>query len=131
VKIPWTGLERRWRDALCAAMIPRPPGGELPGVGDVDAEAFWAEYEQSAPDLLRLGFRASVWALTLAPPVLLGVPKTFGRLQPGQRDRVLEKVARSRFYLVRQLPLTVKLLACFAYLRDDDVRARVEELSAR
>ena len=112
-------------------MIPHVPDGALPGVGGVDAEGFWAEYERSAPDLLRFGFRASVWAITMSPLVLIGRPKTFGRLAPQQQDRVLEKVARSRFYLVRQLPLTVKLMACFAYLRDDDVRARVEELSTQ
>ena len=131
MRIPWTALERRWRDALCAAMIPHAEGGALPGVGAVDAEQFWSEYERAAPELLRFGFRASVWALTWAPPLLLGKPKTFGQLKPADRDRVLERVARSRFYLIRQLPLTVKLLACFAYLRDDDVRARVEELGER
>ena len=110
-------------------MIPRHPDGALPGVGDIDAGAFWEEYERSAPDLLRFGFRASVWALTLSPFVLIGVARTFLQLDADQRDRVLQKVSHSRFYLVRQLPLTVKLLACFAYLRDDEVRARVEELA--
>ena len=131
MRVPWTAVERRWRDALCGAMIPHAEGGALPGVDAIDAAEFWREYERAAPELLRLGFRASVWALTWAPPVLLGKPKTFARLAQPDRDRLLDKVARSRFYLVRQLPLTVKLLACFAYLRDDDVRARVEELGER
>ncbi len=111
-------------------MIPRHPDGALPGVGDIDVRAFWEEYERSAPELLRFGFRASVWALTLSPLVLIGVAKTFAQLDADQRDRVLHKVAQSRSYLVRQLCLTVKLLACFAYLRDDDIRARVEELAS-
>lgn len=110
-------------------MIPRHPDGALPGVGDIDAGAFWEEYERTAPELLRFGFRASVWALTLSPVVLIGVAKTFGQLDADQRELVLRKVSHSRFYLVRQLPFTVKLLSCFAYLRDDDIRARVEELA--
>ena len=129
--IPWTPWEARWRDALCSAMVPDTTDPALPGLGDVDTAAFWDEYQRTAPALLRLGFRMSVWALTLAPPVLLGKPRTFARLAPEDRDRLLDKVTRSRFYLVRQLPLTVKLLSCFAYLRDDEVRARVEELGQR
>lgn len=112
-------------------MIPARADASLPGLGEVDTRAFWDEYEASAPELLRFGFRASVWALTLAPPILIGRLRTFDRLSAAERDQVLEKVAGSRSYLVRQLPLTVKLMACFAYLRDDDVRSRVEELSAR
>ena len=129
MRIQWTALERRWRDALCAAMIPRADGGALPGVDAIDTSAFWDEVDRAAPELLRFGFRASVWALSLSPLVLIGKPTTFAHLAPADRDRVLGKVAGSRLYLVRQLPLTVKLMACFAYLRDDDVRARVEELA--
>ena len=130
MRIPWTPWERRWRDALCAAMVPAATS-TLPGLDSVDTAEFWREYERHAPELLRLGFRASVWALSLAPAVVLGKPTTFARLTTEDRDRLLEEVSASRFYLVRQLPMTVKLLSCFAYLRDDDVRARVSQLSAR
>jgi hypothetical protein len=110
-------------------MIPGRDDAPLPGLAAVDTAEFWREYEARAPDLLRFGFRASVWALSLAPPLLLGRVRTFEGLSPAERDELLDKVSRSRSYLIRQLPLTVKLMACFAYLRDDDVRTRVEELS--
>lgn len=128
MRLPWTALEKRWRDSLCVAMIPGVDGSALPGLDDVDTSEFWAEYERSAPPFLRFGFRASVWALTFAPPALLGRPRTFDQLSPEDRDRLLDKVAHCRFYLVRQLPLTIKLMACFAYLRDEHVRRRVDEL---
>ncbi len=130
MRIPWTPWERRWRDTLCAAMVPA-TGDDLPGLESVDTGEFWREYERHAPELLRLGFRASVWALSLAPAVVLGKPTTFAGLAREDRDRLLEMVSSSRFYLVRQLPMTVKLLACFAYLRDDDVRTRISELSSK
>lgn len=129
MKVPWTRWERRWRDALCTSMLPAVAGGPLPGLKDVDLEAFWRAYEDAAPELLRVGFRAAVWTLTLSPPFVLGKPTTFAGLAPEERDRLLERFAASRFYLLRQLPLTVKLMSCFAYLRDDAVRERVENLA--
>jgi len=128
MRIPWTTTEKRWRDSLCAAMIPDVDTGHLPGLHGVNLDSFWQEYERSAPGLLRFGFRAAVWALTFAPPALLGTVRTFESLNAEDRDRLLQKVANSRFYLVRQLPLTVKLTACFAYLRDDDIRDRLDKL---
>jgi len=63
MKIPWTPWERRWRDALCTAMLPENADPALPGLEDVDTAAFWRECERAAPDLLRFGFRFAVWAL--------------------------------------------------------------------
>jgi len=131
MRIPWLKTEQRWRDALCSAMIPPSPSGAVPDGRELDTDDFWDEYQRSAPNLLRLGFRASVWAITFAPIPLLRKAKLFASLSRDEQDRVLEILSGSRFYLVRQLPLTIKLLSCFACLRDDDVRARVEELSAR
>lgn len=110
-------------------MLPGDPGQPLPGLDSIDTEEFWREYERVAPELLRFGFRAAVWALTFSPPVVLGRPCTFEGLEPEDRDRLLERISSSRFYMLRQLPLTVKLLSCFAYLRDHSVRTRVDDLS--
>lgn len=123
--IPWTRAEERWRGALMAAMIPAaPPHG---GLGSVPLEGFWASYQLAAPPLLRFGLRATVVLLTvLAPLLLLGKPHLFPSLSPDNRDRLLERAASSRFYLVRQLVMTLKVLATFAFLRDPATRAAVE-----
>ncbi len=131
MRIPWTKTELRWREALCAAMIPASSQGSLPGSGDIDTEDFWKEYEEAAPGLLRFGLRASVWALTFSPVAYLRTIKRFEQLTDAERDAVLRKMSQSQLYLIRQLPLTIKLMTCFAYLRDDDVRAQVEELSSQ
>ncbi len=120
----WTAAERRWRDALCAALIP--PGRALPGIAAVDTAPFWAEWERAAPPLLRFGARVAVWALTFAPLVVVGAPRLFPRLPRAAQERVLARAASSPSYLVRQLVVTLKLLACFAYLRDPSVRAALE-----
>jgi hypothetical protein len=121
--IPWLGFERRWRDALIAAALPG--HGPLPGAGGVDLAPFWRELAAVAPPLLRFGLRASVWALALSPPWLLGRWRTFAGLSDDDRDRLLVRALHHRRYLVRQMALTLKTLACFGYFRDPAARAAV------
>ena len=124
--IPWTRAERRWRDALCAAVIPPPEDGALPGfAGRVD-DGFWSEVETAAPPLLRLGLRGAVWGLALCPPLLVGRLTTFDRLDADEQERVVTRVSGSRWFIARQLPLTLKLMACFGYLRAPGVREAVD-----
>ena len=130
----WSARERRWRDALMAALIPvgppndgRPeqdPAGRLPGLAELDTTSFWADLDQAAPPLLRLGLRVAVWALTWMPLVLVGRLCTFPRLSPDAQDQLLSRAAASRWYLLRQLVTLLKALACFAYFREPAVRAR-------
>lgn len=122
--IPWTRFERRWRDALMAAVLPPAADGSLPGLGDLDLDGFWRELRAAAPPVLRAGLRASVWALALAP-LLLGRRRTFLGLSADERDALLARAAGSRSYLLRQMALTLKTLACFAYFRDPAARAAV------
>lgn len=119
-----TRSERRWRDALLAAMIPG--AGDLPPLGELDLAPFWAIVKDTSPPLARFGLRAAVWTLTWLPLFYLGKPLPFHRLRAGDRDRFLLMAAHSRWYLVRQLAATIKVFACLAYLRDPRVRALVE-----
>ena len=126
LRIPWTRAERRWRDALCAAVAPPLANGTLPDISGRMGEGFWSEVEAAAPPLLRLGLRGAVVGLALSPPLLVGRLTTFDRLTPDEQERVVTRVAGSRWFIARQLPLTLKLMVCFAYLRDPEVRAAVE-----
>ncbi len=124
--LPWSARERRWRDALFAATIPGDPASGLPPLAAIDLGSFWDELERAAPPLTRFGLRGTVWALTLLPPVVLGVLRFFPALDAADRERFLQRAAASSFYLVRQMVLTIKTLACMAYLRDPGVRALVD-----
>lgn len=119
----WLGFERRWCDALFGAMIPASAG--RPGVCDLDLAAFWAQYEESAPPLAKLGLRAAVWLLTLLP-IVFGHLRPFTSLDPAQRDAFLVEASVSPFYLVRQLVMAVKTFAAFAYFQDAGARAHLE-----
>lgn len=106
-------------------MIPLSPTTGRPGLGDVPLDGFWRTLERCAPPLLRFGFRVSIWLVTFAPIVWGPAPRRFGRLTPPDRDRVLARLAASRFALVRQVVATIKALACLAYFTDPAVRAAV------
>lgn len=125
----WTRIERRWRDALLAALIPRVEESGLPGLGELELASFWDVVEREAPSLVRLGLRTAVWCLTLAPILLIGRPRLFTGLDNGERDVMLNRAGSSRSYLVRQLVTTLKAFACFAYLRDPMVRRLVASRS--
>lgn len=119
----WTAAERRWRDTLLAALIPSGPGDGPPGLADVDTTSFWIDLERAAPPLLRLGLRLAVWVLTWLPLLFIGCPRRFSALGPTDRDRMLERVAASRVFLLRQLLQTLRVIACFAYFRAPEVRS--------
>ena len=65
----WLSVERRWRDALLAATLPRPEDGSRPGLAELDLGSFYEELDAHAPFMVRNGFRAEVWSLSLAPTV--------------------------------------------------------------
>ena len=119
----WTRTERRWRDALLAAMIPARAGQQLPGLQDLDTGPFWNEVGRTAPPLLRFALRLAVWALTWLPLLVLGRPRGFGALSRRDQDRMLQRVASSQSYLLRQLVQTLRVMACFAYFKAPEVRS--------
>ncbi len=121
----WAAFEVRWRDATFAALVPAAPDGSHPGLAAVDTAKYWEDMERSAPGLVRLGLRASLWAVALLPLLLVGRLCFFASLSQSLKDRMLEKMASSRLYLLRQILATLKMLACFAYFRDPLVREKL------
>jgi hypothetical protein len=60
--IRWASFERRWRDELCAAMIPA-GGADTPGYATVPTDQFWDRFAATAAPTFQLGLRAAVWVL--------------------------------------------------------------------
>ncbi|MCC6554537.1 MAG: hypothetical protein IT372_16280 [Polyangiaceae bacterium] len=123
--IPWLGFERRWRDAVLAAVI---PADGAPGVGALEPaeiEAFWPAFRAHAPPLVRAGLRLAVWAVSLAPPLVVGAGRTFAALGRDDQERVLVAFRSSRVYLVRQLAVALVAVACLAYGTVPRLRAGV------
>jgi hypothetical protein len=118
----WTYLEQRWVDAVIRASLPANPSTGHPGVGGVDLEEFWPSYMRRVPLHFRLGLRASTWVLGLWPIVTGRTLGTFVSLDDDGRDEVLQEVAESRFFVVRQIIFILKTTVGFAYFSDPDMR---------
>jgi hypothetical protein len=123
--IRWFAFERRWREELCAAAIPRVDGSDLPGYDQADTDAFWQRFGRTADPTFQLGLRAAVWVLTLAPLATLGRPRLFGKLPAHVRDARLVDCLEHRARPIRDLAGVLRLAACMAYFDDQAVRTRV------
>lgn len=123
--MPWLSFERRWRDELCAAVVPRIGPAGLPGLGELDTDTFWSRFSAAAPADVQRSLRLSVWVLTLSPPLLVRRPRTFRRLSSELRDKHLDAALRHHWWALREVAGLVKLVACLAYFADPAVRVRV------
>ncbi len=124
----WMPVERRWLAALLAAMLPA--RRDWPGLGELELAPFWETFSKSAPLTLRFGLRTTVWVLGLSPFFLLRRPRTVSGLSDEERDRLVALAASSRLSLLREVVMTLKLVACFAYFHDSDLEAKSRALGA-
>lgn len=122
----WSAREWIWARALLGAMIPAPVDASRPGLADLDLTLFAAQFQRRASLALRCGLRLAVWTLTWLALLCPGGGKPFHRLDTARQDRFLEQAAASRLYLVRQLVVTLRSVAMFAYFRDPAVRASID-----
>jgi len=94
----------------------------LPGLFEAGFDDFLARFEKTAPPSMRFGFRAALFAATWLSPLLIRRLPPLSRLPQEERERGLEALAKSRFYLLRQTMLVLKAVACFCYGADAKVR---------
>lgn len=119
-------LERAWAEALFAAILGTGREEGLPEFQEVDRATFWRCFEEAAPPLIGMGLRGMVHTLTWLPLTDRRFRRPFFRLTPEERERFVAGLADDERDLVRQSLVTLKTLACFAYLDDAAVRARFE-----
>ena len=116
--------ERRWAEALFAALLGPTEAHGLPAFAQIDHQAFYRAIETAPGPLFLPGLRAMVAALTFAPVLDPRFGRPFFALDPEARLDCIEALAKDRRYAVRQMISTLKILACFAYYEDPSVRAR-------
>lgn len=115
--------ERRWAEALFAAILGPVEEHGLPGFASIDHAAFHRAIDTAPGPMFAPGLRAMVYALTFAPLVDPRFRRPFFALDADARLRCIEAMASDRRYVVRQMLSTLKILACFAYYEDPRVRA--------
>jgi hypothetical protein len=125
----WSRYEKRWGIALFGAIIPAHPNQTLPSLFEVDTSGFWERFARVAPAQLRWGLRVGVWIFTWLPLFLPRFRGRFHRLPSEAQTRFLYTMADSRSFVLRQIAITLKLFACFAYLHDPIVRDQVTRLA--
>ncbi|MCA9628474.1 MAG: hypothetical protein KC766_12440 [Myxococcales bacterium] len=120
-------FEKRWLRSIFDCVIPSGASRVLPeGAADVPLEGFIEDLLAHAPAQFCLGMRACTWAITLAPLLVLGRPKTFHGLSREDQYRVLDVMRSSDIYLVREMPLLFKTIGCLGYGGLPRIQARLD-----
>lgn len=115
-------FERRWLRVVFEAIYPADAHPALPlGARDAPVDALLTEFEQCAPFDAGAGLRAAAWLVWFAP-VVLAPFRTFGGLDPAARAEVLDRLGRSPFYVLREVPMLLKMVGGFAYGALPDVQ---------
>lgn len=109
-------FERRWLLRVFEAILPSGADDRLTlGAKDVPMDRFVDDLLVRAPGQVRLGLRLSLWVLVLSPLFVIGRFATFVGLEPADQLRVLDKIGQSDRYLIRELPLLFKTIACMGF----------------
>lgn len=108
------------------ALLPAREGAALPwGAFDCGFDAFYAEFQKTAPVSFRLGFSAALFAGSWVAPLLIRRLPPLSRLPRDERESALEALGRCRFYPLRQCLLLLKAVCSFCYGADARVRAAI------
>ncbi len=102
-----------------------PRVGDIPGVADVGIDAFLAQVRRETTPLVWLGLVIAAVLFALSPILTVSVPLPSMLLPAGLRDRHADRVCSSRFYLLRQSIVLLKMYACLCWGQAPAVRARL------
>jgi hypothetical protein len=109
--------------AIVETLLPAEAG--MPAGVETGAVEFLEGFHREAPASMVLAARAAVlfagWA---APLMILRLPP-LSRLSAEDRERALGAMARSNWYIPRQLLLLLKATVSFQYGADPRVRAKI------
>lgn len=108
-------FEKRWLLRIADAILPAGAHQRLPGAREVPLGGLVDDLNRFAPWTLCLAVRAATWIVTWFGPVITGRARLFGGLSVPERGRVLEELSRSRVYLIRELPVLLKMVSCLGY----------------
>ncbi len=120
-----TRFEHRWAQATLVAMF---PGSREDGFADIaamDVHGFLVDLTRSMPFKARLGLRAAVWLVALAPLFVLRRLSTIAGVSPAEGERVVAVLCASRSYGVRSLVMMLKTFGALLYAGNDAIRARL------
>ena len=119
-------FEKRWLLRICDAVLPADGHPTLAiGARDVPLGGLVDDLYRSAPTHFLLGLRLATWVVTCLGPALTGRLRTFGGLSSDDRAAVLAELAESRIYVLREIPMLLKMVACLGWGGVPEVQRRV------
>jgi hypothetical protein len=120
-----TRFEHRWAQAALVAMFPGSRDEGFSDIAAMDVHGYLVGVMRSLPFKARLGLRAAIWLVALAPLLVVRRLATIDRLAPPEGERVVAALCASRSYGVRSLVMLLKTFGALLYAGDDAIRARL------
>ena len=109
-------FERRWLRAIWRAILPSEASPRLTtGADDLPMLAYFSDLMARSPLRFLLGFHAAIWIVGLAPLFMLRRLRTFAGLPQSEGSALLDRMAHSDVYIVRELPTLLKMIVCLGY----------------
>jgi hypothetical protein len=121
-----SSFEKRWLLVVFETVVPSGASERMPiGARDAPMDRFIDDLLAHAPLHFCLGLRACLWILALSPVFVLGRFGTFASLDDGERLALLRRFAASPNYVLREMPLLFKTVACLGFCGLPDVQSRL------
>ncbi len=95
------------------------------GIFDTGFESFYADFERNGSGKVKLSFRVAMFLAIWVSPLLIGRLPPITLYETSTRERALDRLFESRFFLFRQLALMMKLVVALCYGADRSVRDAV------
>ncbi len=121
--LPMTRLERFWASTVLPSFAGSDHGFRV-GETEVDYLAGLARFMGAASEKAKLGIRLAFFLAVTTPLWIGGRFRRFSTLSPSERSELLDAMSRHRIFLVRELCLLLKLIACMAIFRAPGTRER-------
>lgn len=121
--LPLTRLETFWAGLVLPSFAGTNVGFTVKD-DEVDYLAGLARFMGSASEKAKLGIRFAFFLAVTTPVWIGGRFRGFASLSREERSEHLDAMSRHRIFLVRELCLLLKLIACMAIFRVPSTRAR-------
>jgi hypothetical protein len=112
-KMSLFAFERRWLVSIFQAIFPNEPPASIRGEGQDDPflARFLHSFFAGAPSQVRWGVRLAAWFITFYPLCWRLKCRTFHRLSAQDQEACLMSLGASRFYMIREIPMLLKIVS--------------------
>ena len=109
------GFEARWGQAIMESLVIDPNNSKLQAVENQQAEEFMHDLYFHIPQPGKIGLRAAIWMIGLAPIWKRKALRSIAGIKPELRLKILEEIYESPSYIQRQLAMLMKLNGSFLH----------------